>query len=302
MNTQNNKNNRKQGINQRIVAQKQVTTPQQNYTCSNQEENSWIRPQIQLQAIPVTLLNRDICIETYALLDSGSDNTQKTQKVADALQVQQSKDITLPIASLQGEHSVKTADVMIGLGALYSSCPVVRIPVYATAMEEFRMPRVQIEMLNEICRDHSHLQSIRFPTIRDNRIGILIVADAFIATVPGQFTRGPTGTPHGVNTLLGWTLTWPISQRYTQKRVGQSNSSTSIALFNHIKSRQDDPDEDLLQIFWTTERVNFNQCSSKGQPSDDKEAVSILNDIIKHIGDRYQIGLPWKKDITILNN
>ena len=300
MNAQNNFS-RQQSNNQRTVAQQQATTPQQNYTCSNQQETSWIRPQIQLQAIPVILFNRDLCIETYALLDSGSDNTQLTQKVADALQVQQPKDITLPLASLHGEHSVETADVMIGIGALCSNCPVIRIPVYATAMEEFRMPRVQIEMLDEICRDHSHLQNIRFPAIRDNLIGILIGAHAFTATVPRQFTTGPTGTPYGVNTLLGWTLTGPISQRYTQKRVGHSNS-TSITLFNHIRRRQEDPAEDLLQLFWTIEGVNFNQCSSKGQSADDKEALSILNDTIKHIGDRYQIGLPWKKDITLTIN
>ena len=109
---------------------------------------------------------------------------------------------------------------MIGIGALCSSCPVIRIPVYERAMEEFRMPRAQIEMLNEICQDHSHLQNIRFPAIRDNRTGILIGADAFTATVPRQFTARPTGTPYRVNTLLGWTLTGPILQRYTQKMVG----------------------------------------------------------------------------------
>ena len=48
--------------------------------------------------------------------------------------------------------------------------------------------------------------------------------------------------------------------------------------------------------------MNFNQCSSKGQSADDKIVLSILNDTIKHIGDRYQIGLPWKKDITLPNN
>ena len=68
--------------------------------------------------------------------------------------------------------------------------------------------------------------------------------------------------------MLGWTLTGPIPQRYTQKRVGHSNS-TNITLFNHIRRRQDDPDEALLQLFWTIE---------------------------------YQIGLPWKKDITLPNN
>ena len=290
------KNKRQQSNNQLTLAQQQATTPQ-IYTCSNKQETSWIRPQIQLQAIPVTLFYRDLCIETYALLDSGSDNTQITQKVADALQVRQPKDITLPLASLHGEHPVKQADVMIGIAALYSSCPVIRIPVYSTVMEEFRMQRVQIEMLNEICRDHSHLQNTRFPTIMDNRIGILVGADAFTATVPRQFTTGHTGHPHGVNTLLGWILTGPISLRYTQKSVGQSKS-TSKALFNHIKRRQDDPGEVRLQLFWTIEGVNFNQCSSKGQSSDDKEAVSILNDTIKNVGGRYQIGLSWKKDIS----
>ena len=62
MNAQNNVN-RQQNNNQRTVAQQQAATPQQNYTCSNQQETSWIRPQIQLQAIPVTLFNRDLCIE-----------------------------------------------------------------------------------------------------------------------------------------------------------------------------------------------------------------------------------------------
>ena len=89
MNMQKNNNTRQPSSNQRTVAQQQATTPQQNYICSNQQETSWIRPQIQLQALPVTLFNRDVCIETYALLDSGSDNTQITQKVADALQNQQ---------------------------------------------------------------------------------------------------------------------------------------------------------------------------------------------------------------------
>ena len=155
--------------------------------------------------------------------------------------------------------------------------------------------------MNEICRDHFHLQKIRVPAIRDNRIGILIGADASTATVPRQFTTGPTGTPYGVNTLLGWALTGPIPQRYTQKRVGQSNS-ISITLFNHIRRQQDDPDEDLVQLFSTIEGVNFNQCSSKGQSSDDNKVLSILIDTIKHIGDRYQIGLPWKKNIKLPNN
>ena len=72
--------------------------------------------------------------------------------------------------------------------------------------------------------------------------------------------------------------------------------------FNHIRRRQAVPDEDLLQLFWTIERVNVKQCSPKEHFSDGKEAVSIFNDTIKTIGDRYQIGLPWKKAITLPDN
>ena len=167
---------------------------------------------------------------------------QITKNVADVVQIQHPQGITLPLASIHGEHSGKTADNMIGIEALYSSCPVTKIPVYETAIEEFRMPRVQIETLNEICRDHSHLQNINFTTIRYNWIRIRIEADAYTATVPRQFTTGPTDTPNGVNTLLGWTLTVTIPQRYTQKRVGQSNS-TIITFFNQIKRQQGDLDE-----------------------------------------------------------
>ena len=139
MNAQNN-NNRQQNNSQHTVVQQQANFPQQDYTCSNQQGTSWIRPQIKLQTIPVALFNRDLSFEAYALLDSGSDNTQITQKVADALQVQQPKDITLPLASLHGEHSVKTADVMIVIEALCSSCLVIRIPVYHLPLNIFKGP------------------------------------------------------------------------------------------------------------------------------------------------------------------
>ena len=57
----------------------------QNHTCSRNREPTWVRAFIQLQAIPVTLFYKDFNIETYALLDSGSDNTQITQNIADKI-------------------------------------------------------------------------------------------------------------------------------------------------------------------------------------------------------------------------
>ena len=58
----------------------------------------WVRAFIQLQAIPVTLFYKDFNIETYALLVSGSDNTEITQNIADTLRIRVPKDIELPLA------------------------------------------------------------------------------------------------------------------------------------------------------------------------------------------------------------
>ena len=134
MNTLNN-NNRQQKNNQCS------RTPGNNSATKlhlQQQETPWIRTQIQLQTIPVTLFDRDLYIEAYALPESGSDNTQITQTIANALQIQQLKDITLRLASLHGEHSVKTADIMIRIEALYSNCPVIRIFLYAKATSNLK--------------------------------------------------------------------------------------------------------------------------------------------------------------------
>ncbi|XP_075243712.1 uncharacterized protein LOC142337964 [Convolutriloba macropyga] len=240
----------------------------------------WIRAFIQLQAIPVTLFYKDFNIETYAILDRGSGNTQITQNIADALRIRVPKGIKLPLASLHGEHTVTTADVMIGIGSLRSSKPVTSLPVYATSIEQFQMPSVPAEMLNRLCRDHDHLAEVNFPQIRDNKNGLLIGADAFLATVPKYFTTGKPGTPYGVNTMLGWTLTGPVPQEYFQPNNKRS-SNHNITLFNHLK------------------RVRVLK---RGHNEEDQRALKTLAETTHHNGERYEIGLPWRENVTLPNN
>ena len=164
---------------------------------------------------------------------SGSDDTQITQNFAHALRISVPEDIELPLASLHGEHTVTTADVLIGIGSLRSSKPVTGLPVYATSIEHFQMLTAPAEMLNRLRRDHDHLAEIIFPQICDNKIGLLILADAFLATVSRYFSTGKPGTPYGVNTLLGWTLTGPVPEEYFQPN-NKGSSNHNITLFNHF--------------------------------------------------------------------
>ena len=136
----------------------------QNHTCSNNQISSWIRPQVQLQAIPVILYTEDVSIETNALLDSGSDNTQITNSMAKALGIKNTDHIAVPISSLYGEHIITSTEVLLGIGSLNSTRPLFNLPVYATSASDFQMPNVPVEMLNSICADYDHLNNFKFST------------------------------------------------------------------------------------------------------------------------------------------
>ena len=179
---------------------------------------------------------------------SGSDNTQITRTIADALGISDRKFVTIPVTSLYQEHTIETTKIFLGIGAIDSSRPIINLPVFAAFTADFQMPTVPIQMLNSVCKDFGHLSGINFPQIRDNRIGILIGADAFTATVPLKYTIGPSGTPYGVLKPLGWIITGPVPNKYRQL-TEKNKCNRNITLFNRVKSEETILDEEMLQLF-----------------------------------------------------
>ena len=206
------------------------------------------------------MFSETVSIETFALLDSGNDNTQITRTIADALGISHNKSVTIPVASLYQEHTIEITEIFLGIEAIDSSRPIINLPVFATSATDFQMPTVPIQMLNSVCKDFGHLSVINFPQIRDNRIGILIGADAFTATVPLKFTIGPPGTPYGVLTQLGWTIRGPVPNKYSQLPE-KNKCNRNITLLNRVKSEETILDEEMLQLFWTCEGTSTTKAS-----------------------------------------
>ena len=173
----------------------------QNHTCSNNQISSWIRPQVQLQAIPVILYTEDVSIETcsFGQRERQHSNNKLNGK---STRNKNTDHIAVPISSLYGENILKSfsTEVLLGIGSPNSTRPPFNLPMHATSASDFQMPNVPVEMMNSVCADYEHLNNITFPQIRDNRIGVLIGVDAFILTVPLKFTTGPPGTPYGFST------------------------------------------------------------------------------------------------------
>ena len=122
---------------------------------------------------------------------------------------------------------------MISLGGLYNSSLVHGISVYLILSKEFLMPTLQIEIITMICRKQYYLQLIR-----------------------SQQSGQPDKNTDWSRCIHRTNLTGLIAQSYTQKRSANPNktqTNSNIALPNHIKRKMENPDEDLLQLFWTTE-------------------------------------------------
>ena len=120
--------------------------------------------------------------------------------MAKALGIKNTDHIAVPISSLYGEHIITSTEVLLRIGSLNSTRPLFNLPVYATSASDFQMTNIPVEMLNS--RRLRSSNKITFPQIRDNRLGVLIVADAFIAILPLKFTTGPPGTPYGVTAWM----------------------------------------------------------------------------------------------------
>ena len=101
--------------------------------------------------------------------------------------------------------------------------------------------------------------------------------------------------------MLGWTLTGPGPQEYFQPN-NKGSSNHNITLFNHLKRGSDDPDENLLHLLRTFEGVNFSQGSKKVHNEEDQKALKTLAETTHHNRKRYEIGLPWRENVTLPNN
>ena len=73
-------------------------------------------------------------------------------------------------------------------------------------------------------------------------------------------------------------------------------------MFNRVKSEETILNEDMLQLFWTCERTSTTKASPNTINQEDKKALQIFEDTVKHNGERYAIGLPWKQNVELPNN
>ena len=114
--------------------------------------------------------------------------------------------------------------------------------------------------------------------------------------VTGDIVKGEDG-PTAINSKFGWLLSGPAE---SSSSFDQSTTSNLILTENDphlsIPSTKDSELADSLRRFWETESIGISEQQSKN----DREERFLCN--IRHTGERYEVGLPWKEDRPAIDN
>ena len=242
------------------------------------------RKRVCLRVIPVRV--QGLCngwiIETYALLDDGSDVSLCDQRLLEKLGLKGiSRQFTLTTLSNTEEQSGLEVSLNVSSIDVEKGLCIARV----WSVEGIPVSQKSIPVPDDL-RRWPHLQDLSFPQIDEQKAMLLIGGHCPEAFWVLDERKGASDEPYAVKFPLGWTLLGP---------VGPANPLEEFHV-NLVRSLDDD---DLLQSqvkrFWSTDFGESLASSEVCMSLEDKRALKIMNETVRKIDGHYQVGLPWRK-------
>jgi len=258
----------------------------QSNCCAAAGENP-LKHKVSLRIVPVKVKQGKKCVQTYALLDDGSDVTlcsdSLVQKlgakgtprdftittVNQASQRRNGLELQLEVSSMDGLETV----------AINRVWTVERLPVSVASLPDHR----------ELGK-WTHLAGISLPRIDRGEVELLIGGDTPEAFWVEEERRGGRGDPYAVRSPLGWSVIGPTGTLSTSAKASVNFQQTLST-------------EEQLERLWETD---FPECRSDiatGMSHDDRKALSMMENSIQLDNGHYKLGLPWRDpNVQLPNN
>ena len=170
--------------------------------------------------------------------------------------------------------------------------------VQAFSNPNINLPPADTTELNDICQNFPQLRHIKFPDINQGKIGVLLGAACVPFTHSLEWIRGAHNCPSGIRTELGWTIAGEF--RHSSRK--KSTATKHLLFFASHETSSQSASTDILEHYWNVEKIATEPAQKDALSTHDKEALLILQDTCRHNGERYEIGLPWKRDTPLPNN
>ncbi|KAG1930137.1 hypothetical protein F2P79_022559 [Pimephales promelas] len=171
-------------------------------------------PKVMLKVVKVLLHNGDKAMETYAVLDDGSERSIVLPQAVEQLNLTTVPE-TLKLRTIrQDVHQLNGASVSLSVSPLNRPTKMFQINHAFTAanlrLSEHSYPIAALQ------HKYAHIWSLPLPQIERAQPLLLIGSDMPHLLVPVQPIRmGPPNAPIAVHTRLGWTLQGPVGYSQT---------------------------------------------------------------------------------------
>ena len=162
------------------------------------------KSRVLLQVVPVTLYGPCGQLNAHALLDSGGTCSLIRGDVADQLDLD-GPPTSLDLFGIQVTSHLKTKRVSFNIGPVDEDSTRYLVE-NALVAERLNVPPTSVNTAN-VQSQWKHLADIELQDVDRAEIKVILGSDVTEIIIPREVREGPKGSPFGIKTKLGWTVT-----------------------------------------------------------------------------------------------
>ncbi|XP_052777363.1 uncharacterized protein LOC128214763 [Mya arenaria] len=241
-----------------------------------------------LRIVPVAVHRGSKTVQTYALLDAGSDVTLCSDSLVKRLDAKGKSFIEFSITTVNGSKKKKKG---IEFHAEVSS---IDGHGHLTLQRVWSVERLSVSLDSlprrlELAK-WDHLAGIELPNIDANEVGLLIGSDTPEAFWVEEERRGKRSEPYAIllRSILGWTIIGPTCK-------------VSAHLNVNVHYQQADVLQQMHKL-WSTDFPEYVADDKREMSQDDRRALGMMMQTITQEDGHYKIGLPWRDDQCFSHN
>ena len=211
------------------------------------------KAKIALQVVSMEILSKEgRSVSTYALLDTGSEETFLSKSISEKLGIQIDNYDTLAVCTLSGESAVRVGQVNVGVRAAGNREGRTVTIKNVKVVDNLNITATKAKDLSR----WPHLKDIVIPDVDETQVTMLIGANVPEDQVHEECRKGKAEEPYAVGTMLGWAV------------LGEVDAISSLNTRKFVMYGSELSDQQMEQ-FLRLEDIDMNKSSKKGMSIED---------------------------------
>ena len=245
---------------------------------------------VYLQVVPVRIKNeRGLWVETYAMLDNGSQCSLMTNSLYKELNLQ-GRNTKINFGTIRDSTIIETKLVNITIAAVDGTYSTKVKNVYSIGDADFNVPGQEVPLTSN--PDWDYIRDLDIRDIDSSQIQLLIGTDVPDVQISYEFRKGKKGYPYASRTNLGWTLlgVYDGSSDPVESRIVALNRNLgTVSMLS----------ESEYKSFWETESFGTEIQLSKSRSVEDQRNQDILDKETEFKEGHYVVPMLWKTDVDL---